>query len=539
MQTIPSEAQYALAAARIRAAYKSLPAELRPFYAHIHCGSAAIIAVLGQAADSSVYLKAAVDAVEDLAADADSFDREAAEENGSLAALIPSLAEACPGDTNSLILSLDAMWACIAESPIASGADNDEEDPVEHYLYDNTDLTGLVYAYRDLNAVLDNWYENLHNGLDFEGSLIELSDNAVPTPVLVKSLRRLSSSSRACVAWGHNTIVSLLRAITNDDLNTLEEKLEASGIQPLFIPAVLEQVKASEIAYEVLKADARRYSPFDRSFDYLNEQMWNLHSTVSQMPEHPVRRTFALLLAALAAMFNCRPEDVDARTSSNIEGLDDLESSNLGLALNLAATVADIELVESDDDKQELAKSLGNACGSAETRCAVILPLSFAISAAFVFAADTEAMDKLLETSELDERDAETFRQSLEALRDILVFHEPTDSDQPIIQRVIAGMATEDYDMEKAAERYASLLIETLEKMDEDDRDLLIHHLVASAFVLSGLFKNEPEEVEAILEDAFEEMPTVAPIIIMCLTVLRAIQEVAMKFQPNMEGESA
>ncbi len=540
MQATQSEARNKLAAARIKAAYKALPDELRAFYAHIHCGSAAIIAVLGQTAEGDEYLEAGVEAVEDFADDAEAFDRDAAEESGTLEALVPALARVCADDTNPLILSLDAMWARIAESPIASGADaDDEEDPVEHYLYDNTDFTGLVFAYRDLGAVLDVWYDNLHKDRDFEGSFIELSADAVPTPVLVKSLQRLSSASRACFAWSHNAIVSVLRAITNDNLKTLEAKLEASGIQPLFIPAVLEQVKTSEIACTVLKADARRYSPFDRSLDYLYEQIRNLQSAVSQTPEHPVRRTLALLIAALAAMLECRPEDVDARSSSRIEGLDELETSNFGLALHLAATVAGVELIESKDYGLELAQSFDAACGSAETRCTLCLPLTFAVNAAFAFTADNEAMDKLFELTGLSQGSAKDFAPSLEALRGFLILHTPTDSDQPVIQKLLAEAASEDYDADKASERYTSLLIETLEKMDEENREILTQNLVTSGFVLSGLFNKKPEEIEAVFKDAFPGLSTVNPLILMSLSVLRATQEVALKFTQNMQGATA
>ena len=58
-------------------AYKALPESLRPFYAHIHCGSAAIVAALGLTAEDNNVLETAVKAIGDLADDAEAFDRDA------------------------------------------------------------------------------------------------------------------------------------------------------------------------------------------------------------------------------------------------------------------------------------------------------------------------------------------------------------------------------------------------------------------------------------------------------------------------------
>ena len=65
-------------------------------------------------------------------------------------------------DSNPLVVSLDVIWGAISSSSIVTGADpDDDEDPIEHYLYDNSDLTGLMGAYWDLQGVLEIMFGEL------------------------------------------------------------------------------------------------------------------------------------------------------------------------------------------------------------------------------------------------------------------------------------------------------------------------------------------------------------------------------------------
>ena len=205
MQVPQTESPSEFTTSAVLTAYKALPESLRPFYAHIHCGSAAIVAALGLTAEDNNVLETAVKAIGDLADDAEAFDRDAAAESGTLADMIRELAGTLGDDSNPLVVSLDVIWGAISSSSIVTGADpDDDEDPIEHYLYDNSDLTGLMGAYWDLQGVLEIMFGELGINADFRGSLIELPTEAASVAELNKSLQRLSSSSRACFAWCHN-----------------------------------------------------------------------------------------------------------------------------------------------------------------------------------------------------------------------------------------------------------------------------------------------------------------------------------------------
>lgn len=307
------------------------------------------------------------------------------------------LAEACADSKNPLLVSLDAFWGAIGRLARRHRRRSQRRGgPARTLSLRQYGPHRLVGAYWDFRAFSNCPSAAPSGTATSRGSLIELTTDAVTTADLNKSLRLLSSQSRACFAWAHNKIVSMLRAVTNDDLKTLEKKLEASGIRPHFIPAVLEQVKASRVSAEVLSADARRFSPFERSLDGVHEQFWSLQRAVSQTDDHPVRFTFALLLCALAAMLDCRPEDIDARTSTRIEGLAELDAAHFGLALHLAALVSGVELVDSKDEVMDVARSFDAACGGAETRCALCIPLTFAANAVLAYTNDKPAMDAAL-----------------------------------------------------------------------------------------------------------------------------------------------
>lgn len=88
MQANQTEAPAAFTADVVLNAYDALPAELRPLYAHIHCGSAAILAALGLTAEGNEMLEAAVEAVPDLADEAEAFDRDKADGDGALIGLL-------------------------------------------------------------------------------------------------------------------------------------------------------------------------------------------------------------------------------------------------------------------------------------------------------------------------------------------------------------------------------------------------------------------------------------------------------------------
>ena len=136
MQVPQTESPSEFTTSAVLTAYKALPESLRPFYAHIHCGSAAIVAALGLTAEDNNVLETAVKAIGDLADDAEAFDRDAAAESGTLADMIRELAGTLGDDSNPLVVSLDVIWGAISSSSIVTGADpDDDEDPIEPYLY--------------------------------------------------------------------------------------------------------------------------------------------------------------------------------------------------------------------------------------------------------------------------------------------------------------------------------------------------------------------------------------------------------------------
>ena len=539
MQAPQTESPSEFTTSAVLAAYKALPESLRPFYAHIHCGSAAIVAALGLTAEGNNVLEIAVKAIEDLADDAETFDRDAAAESGTLADMIRELAATLGDDRNPLVVSLDAIGGAILASSIVLGADpDDDEDPIEHYLYDNSDLTGLMGAYWDLQGVLEIMFGELGMHADFRGSLIELPTEAVSTAELNKSLQRLSSTSRACFAWCHNRLVSLLRDISNDDPKIIEKNLESSGIQPLFIPAVLRQFNESRTASGVLAPFARRFSPFNREFDAVCEQFWNLQRAVSQKADHPARVALALLVSALAAMFDCRPEDIDARASSRLEESDDLAASDLGLALHLAGLVAGVELVESDDPVMQMCRSFDEACESTEVTKAICLPLSCALTAANHFLENEAAVTEHIKKLHLADVDPEAFRHALDMLSQFLVQHPPEKDDAPILKKHFSSFIESDCDGLDAAEHYAKLLSETLSRMDEESRELFTASIIPLGYLVGGIFTRTPEEVKEFFRQAFPGL-LLDPIIAMCMLILPAIHKLAIEATEKMEAATA
>ena len=59
MQVPQTESPSEFTTSAVLTAYKALPESLRPFYAHIHCGSAAIVAALGLTAEDNNVLETA------------------------------------------------------------------------------------------------------------------------------------------------------------------------------------------------------------------------------------------------------------------------------------------------------------------------------------------------------------------------------------------------------------------------------------------------------------------------------------------------
>lgn len=103
---------------------------------------------------------------------------------------------------------------------------------------------------------------------DFGGDLIELPTEAASVAELNKSLRRLSSSSRAPALRGATTGSSrCFETSRTTTRKVLEKNLESSGIQPLSFKPVLRQFNESRTASDVLAAVSRRFSPFDRELD--------------------------------------------------------------------------------------------------------------------------------------------------------------------------------------------------------------------------------------------------------------------------------
>ena len=238
-------------------------------------------------------------------------------------------------------------------------------------------------------------------------------------------------------------------------------------------------------------------------------------------------------------MLDCRPEDIDARTSTRIEGLAELDAAHFGLALHLAALVSGVELVDSKDEVMDVARSFDAACGGAETRCALCIPLTFAANAVLAYTNDKPAMDALYARLGLTQGGAEDLEPSLEALNDFLVLHAPSESEQPIIQKLFAQTSSQNYDAGEASERYAALLIDTLQRMDEENRGILTQNIVTMGFVLGAILSKTPDEIVRIYEDAFPDLPAVNPLILLSMNVQHAAQQLAIRCTEAMEAAHA
>ena len=187
----------------------------------------------------------------------------------------------------------------------------------------------------------------------------------------------------------------------------------------------------------------------------------------------------------------------------------------------------------------DVARSFDAACGGAETRCALCIPLTFAANAVFAYMNDKAAMDALYARLGLSQSGAEDLEPSLEALNAFLVLHAPSDSDQPIMQKLFAETSFPNYDVGEASERYASLLIDTLQKMDEENRAILTQNIVTMGFVLSAVLSKPHDEVVKVYEDAFPGLPSVNPLIVLSMTVQHAAQQLALRCTEAMEAAHA
>ena len=330
----------------------------------------------------------------------------------------------------------------------------------------------------------------------------------------------------------------MLRDLSNDDPKVLEKNLESSGIQPLFIPAVLRQFNESRTASDVLAAVSRRFSPFDRELDAVFEQFWNLQRAVSQKADHPARVALALLVSALAAMLDCRPEDIDSRASSRLAESDDLAASDRGLALHLAGIVAGVELVESDDPVMQMCRSFDEACESAEANQDICLALSCALTAVNHFLKDEAAAKEHFKKLHLTDATTETFLPSLATLSEFLVHHTPEKDDGSLLKKHFAPVIEGDYDGPTAGEHYAKLLSETLSRMDEESRALFTASFLTLGYLMSGIFARTPEEIEEFFKQAFPGF-IVDPIIAMCMSILPAASKLAVEATEKMEAATA
>lgn len=147
----------------------------------------------------------------------------------------------------------------------------------------------------------------------FKGSRIRLPQHAVSLQALTQSLRVLTPRERAFFAWVHNRSIEILPK----DEAALKAKLQASGLNPRFAPLVLEQVKTARDARAVFQKDARKINALMTQGTFNAPLHCSYWKNFGIDQDHPARETFALLVCALAATYDCTPEKLSDRIAES------------------------------------------------------------------------------------------------------------------------------------------------------------------------------------------------------------------------------
>ena len=543
MQNENTTATAPMTADSLKAAYDALPDQLRPFYAYLHSATTALLnaiysgdaaqAIRAMAADGqhsrelSDSIMLAESFAAQLAEDAAEFDRASLTDEG-LQTLVQGFVDHCnaePGQS-PLTVALDALFGGLMSNDDFTNHPSPDE-AVASVLANHPAKAYITLAFNDLNVLLDRLFDYDPSANDFPGSFIELPDEAADVRSMTQAAQRLSAQTRGFFAWIHGAVFTLADGFAAGDAEELQRRLLGVGLEPLFVRAILDQMASSATARDVFAADEEAFAPFSYSLANLEMHLTRLRETFAQSPEmHPLDRTMRLLVAALAGVTGCRPEDLDSTLDAPLKKLSDQEAASFGLAVTFAAEMAGVELVKTMNSASTLWDNFSKACNRV-AQCRLCGTLSFALRPAMTFLAHKDLLLPALEQAQMKPDEFEEILGSLDQLSDFLLSFQPNWADQEMVNKLVneAG-GTQEEALAKAVS-FQELLLDTLSHMDPHNRELLSNYILHLAFLLGGMHSLPPETTASLYREAYPELPNAPVCGFLSCEVLFAAQALA------------
>lgn len=543
MQNENTTATAPMTADSLKAAYDALPDQLRPFYAYLHSATTALLnaiysgdaaqAIRAMAADGqhsrelSDSIMLAESFAAQLAEDAAEFDRASLTDEG-LQTLVQGFVDHCnaePGQS-PLTVALDALFGGLMSNDDFTNHPSPDE-AVASVLANHPAKAYITLAFNDLNVLLDRLFDYDPSANDFPGSFIELPDEAADVRSMTQAAQRLSAQTRGFFAWIHGAVFTLADGFAASDAEELQRRLLGVGLEPLFVRAILDQMASSATARDVFAADEEAFAPFSYSLANLEMHLTRLRETFAQSPEmHPLDRTMRLLVAALAGVTGCRPEDLDSTLDAPLKKLSDQEAASFGLAVTFAAEMAGVELVKTMNSASTLWDNFSKACNRV-AQCRLCGTLSFALRPAMTFLAHKDLLLPALEQAQMKPDEFEEILGSLDQLSDFLLSFQPNWADQEMVNKLVneAG-GTQEEALAKAVS-FQELLLDTLSHMDPHNRELLSNYILHLAFLLGGMHSLPPETTASLYREAYPDLPNAPVCGFLSCEVLFAAQALA------------
>lgn len=543
MQNENTTATAPMTADSLKAAYDALPDQLRPFYAYLHTATTALLnaiysgdaaqAIRAMAADGqhsrelSDSIMLAESFAAQLAEDAAEFDRASLTDDG-LQTLVQGFVDHCnaePGQS-PLTVALDALFGGLMSNDDFTNHPSPDE-AVASVLANHPAKAYITLAFNDLNVLLDRLFDYDPSANDFPGSFIELPDEAADVRSMTQAAQRLSAQTRGFFAWIHGAVFTLADGFAAGDAEELQRRLLGVGLEPLFVRAILDQMASSATARDVFAADEEAFAPFSYSLANLEMHLTRLRETFAQSPDmHPLDRTMRLLVAALAGVTGCRPEDLDSTLDAPLKKLSDQEAASFGLAVTFAAEMAGVELVKTMNSASTLWDNFSKACNRV-AQCRLCGTLSFALRPAMTFLAHKDLLLPALEQAQMKPDEFEEILGSLDQLSDFLLSFQPNWADQEMVNKLVneAG-GTQEEALAKAVS-FQELLLDTLSHMDPHNRELLSNYILHLAFLLGGMHSLPPETTASLYREAYPDLPNAPVCGFLSCEVLFAAQALA------------
>lgn len=543
MQNENTTATAPMTADSLKAAYDALPDQLRPFYAYLHSATTALLnaiysgdaaqAIRAMAADGqhsrelSDSIMLAESFAAQLAEDAAEFDRASLTDEG-LQTLVQGFVDHCnaePGQS-PLTVALDALFGGLMSNDDFTNHPSPDE-AVASVLANHPAKAYITLAFNDLNVLLDRLFDYDPSANDFPGSFIELPDEAADVRSMTQAAQRFSAQTRGFFAWIHGAVFTLADGFAAGDAEELQRRLLGVGLEPLFVRAILDQMTSSATARDVFAADEEAFAPFSYSLANLEMHLTRLRETFAQSPEmHPLDRTMRLLVAALAGVTGCRPEDLDSTLDAPLKKLSDQEAASFGLAVTFAAEMAGVELVKTMNSASTLWDNFSKACNRV-AQCRLCGTLSFALRPAMTFLAHKDLLLPALEQAQMKPDEFEEILGSLDQLSDFLLSFQPNWADQEMVNKLVneAG-GTQEEALAKAVS-FQELLLDTLSHMDPHNRELLSNYILHLAFLLGGMHSLPPETTASLYREAYPDLPNAPVCGFLSCEVLFAAQALA------------